>query len=570
MKSFKQHYQLVLEFFDSIDGAVKHIDHLEENILTRGKQGVQEALNQIEASINYFVGESDYKISTKFDGCIHPNTMLVTETGNKPIIDIINSNEPVLVLGYDESTQQDIWVEARLPRINNNNKDWVEIELEDGTSLKCTEDHKIFTVNRGWVEAKELTVEDDLKIHTTTTATVSYKIKSIKTLTDKFEECDITTSTENFYINTGSTSFLIHNSPAIVAGLDNSNRFFVASKSAFAKNPKINYTEEDIDRNHESSPGLVEKLKLALRYLPSLDIKGIYQMDYMFDNRIKQLETPSMIDGVKNENSFVTFTPNTITYAVSPDSPYGRAIIDAKIGVAAHIEYMLTDGPRPILKVKKYNTDPSEFSSSKTVFVFNTLAGKPKNSQNNFSKILLRDVKKKKNQVLRLAGQIDFGGLDEYTPLLKAYINTEVRAGRFLEDPALSATEFVNFVTQKYERELNKLTSDKGKLKKQAEIKRILTELKALKPSIRRIFEVTKTVANLKNNLIKIFNSITKSDNLGTYMIESPGVWQTTSPEGYALSKTSGEPELTKFVDRLEFSNKNFAKGSPGAPAPTS
>lgn len=164
MKNFKQHYQLVNEFFDSIDGAVNHIDHLEENILNKGKQGVKEALSQIEASISYFVSESDYKISTKFDGCIHPDTMLVTKTGNKSIIDIINDNQPTVVLGYDEAAQQDVWIEAKLPRINSNNKNWVEVELEDGTSLKCTEDHRVFTVNRGWVEARELTVEDDLKI----------------------------------------------------------------------------------------------------------------------------------------------------------------------------------------------------------------------------------------------------------------------------------------------------------------------------------------------------------------------------------------------------------------------
>jgi hypothetical protein len=164
MKTFKQHYRLFLEFFDAIDGAVKHIDHLEENILNKGKQGVIEALNQIESSIAYFVDESDYVISTKFDGCIHPDTMLVTNTGNRSIIDIINDKQPTVVLGYDEATQQDVWIEAKLPRINSNNKNWVEVELEDGTSLKCTEDHRVFTVNRGWIEARELTVEDDLKI----------------------------------------------------------------------------------------------------------------------------------------------------------------------------------------------------------------------------------------------------------------------------------------------------------------------------------------------------------------------------------------------------------------------
>lgn len=420
MKTFKQHYQLMLEFFDAIDGAVKHIDHLEENILNKGKQGVIEALNQIEASISYFVDESDYVISTKFDGA-----------------------------------------------------------------------------------------------------------------------------------------------PAIVAGLDNNNRFFVASKSAFAKNPKINYTEEDIQKNHSNSPGLVEKLTLALRYLPSLNLKGIYQMDYMFDSRIKQFETPTMIDGVKNENRFITFTPNTIKYAVSPDSEYGADILSAKIGVAVHIEYVVRNG---ILKVKKYTSSPSEFSPSKTVFVFNVMANKPKNSQSKFSKLLLNDVKKKKNYVLKLADKTDFSALDDYSTLLKTYINTEIRSGRFLEDTSVSTAEFINYMTTRLQKELDALKSEKGKLKKAEELKKTISELKANKGSIRNAFEITKTIANLKNNLIKIFNDITKSDTLGTYLEESPGIWQTTSPEGFALSKVGDEgADITKMVDRQGFSAANFATGKPGA-----
>lgn len=426
MRNFKQHYQLVNEFFDAIDGAVKHIDHLEENILNKGKQGVKEALSQIEASISYFVSESDYKISTKFDG-----------------------------------------------------------------------------------------------------------------------------------------------SPAIVAGVDVNGRFFVATKSAFNKERKINYSKEDINNNHGNSPGLVEKLNLALAYLPSLDLKGIYQMDYMFDNTIKQLEVPKLIDGVKNENRFITFQPNTIKYAVSPDSPYGEQIINSKIGVAIHIEYMVRNG---ILKVKKYTSSPDEFSPSKTVFVFNILADKPKNSSSKFGNLLLRDVKKKKNAALRLANSVDFSGLADYTSQLKTYINTEVRSGRFLEDPAMSANEFINYMTGKLTKEMEALKSDKGKVKKAESMKKVIAELKALKPSIRKAFQITQIIANLKNNLIKIFNEITKNDLLGTYMEESRGVWQTTEPEGYALSKIGNEtepPVITKIVTRVNDEGKpGFAQANLNRPAP--
>jgi hypothetical protein len=164
MITFKQHHNLLLEFFEEVEGAVKHIDHLEENIINKGEDGVMEALEYIDKAIEYFVSETDYKISTKFDGCIHPNTMIVTQLGNRSIIDIINDPEPTLVLGYDNITGNDVWVEAKLPRINTNNKNWLEIVLEDESTLKCTEDHKIFTLNRGWVEAKHLTSEDTLKL----------------------------------------------------------------------------------------------------------------------------------------------------------------------------------------------------------------------------------------------------------------------------------------------------------------------------------------------------------------------------------------------------------------------
>ena len=53
--------------------------------------------------------------------------------------------------------------------------------------------------------------------------------------------------------------------PAIYAGINPENgKFFVGSKSIFAKNAKLNYTQEDVFRNH--SGGLADKLSQALKY----------------------------------------------------------------------------------------------------------------------------------------------------------------------------------------------------------------------------------------------------------------------------------------------------------------
>ena len=70
--------------------------------------------------------------------------------------------------------------------------------------------------------------------------------------------------------------------PAIFAGINPENKkFFVGTKGVFAQNAKLNYTDEDIDRNHPGE-GLNRKLKIALRFLPELGIKGVLQGDMLY------------------------------------------------------------------------------------------------------------------------------------------------------------------------------------------------------------------------------------------------------------------------------------------------
>ena len=96
--------------------------------------------------------------------------------------------------------------------------------------------------------------------------------------------------------------------PAIVCGTNPENgKFFVGTKSVFNKTPKINYTPGDISRNH-SGP-VANKLLACLRDLKRLGIRGVYQGDLLFTKGDLKL---AAIDGEK----MITFTPNTITYAV--------------------------------------------------------------------------------------------------------------------------------------------------------------------------------------------------------------------------------------------------------------
>jgi hypothetical protein len=106
----------------------------------------------------------------------------------------------------------------------------------------------------------------------------------------------------------------IDGSPSVVFGTHpETKKFFVASKSAFNKDPKINYTEDDIDRNHGHAPGLAKKLKSLLKHGHKLGVKGVVQGDMLYDEHDKE-----------DHGDHVGFKPNTIRYKTHKDSEEGK------------------------------------------------------------------------------------------------------------------------------------------------------------------------------------------------------------------------------------------------------
>ena len=122
--------------------------------------------------------------------------------------------------------------------------------------------------------------------------------------------------------------------PAVVCGINpDNNRFFVGTKSVFNPGtPKINYSKKDIAKNHGTDE-LGQKLLKCLVHLKKLGINGVYQGDLLFtDEDI----TRKNIDGKPH----LTFTPNTITYAVPEQSELAKQIDVAKVGIIFHTTYV--------------------------------------------------------------------------------------------------------------------------------------------------------------------------------------------------------------------------------------
>jgi len=94
-------------------------------------------------------------------GCFDPATLIKTKDGDKRIIDVTVDD---YVLTFDEKTNNYNWVQPSFAGMTATaDKQKIELTLETGKTIKCTADHKFYTTNRGWVEAQDLTEEDDIQ-----------------------------------------------------------------------------------------------------------------------------------------------------------------------------------------------------------------------------------------------------------------------------------------------------------------------------------------------------------------------------------------------------------------------
>ncbi|MHB9020148.1 MAG: NUMOD3 domain-containing DNA-binding protein [Minisyncoccota bacterium] len=92
--------------------------------------------------------------------CFHPDTLVLTKNGNKKISELIVGDE---VKSYEEATKGYFWKQiTNVIKTPSSHKNKIQIELENGQKIKCTDDHLWLTKNRGYVKAKELTTNDDL------------------------------------------------------------------------------------------------------------------------------------------------------------------------------------------------------------------------------------------------------------------------------------------------------------------------------------------------------------------------------------------------------------------------
>lgn len=326
-------------------------------------------------------------------------------------------------------------------------------------------------------------------------------------------------------------------SPSIVFGRHpETGRFFVASKSAFNKDPKINYTPEDIQRNHGHAPGLVEKLKTALEHLPKVTPQsGVYQADIMHTS-----------EDIKDENGKISFRPNTITYSTANNSEHADQIKKSKIGIALHTAY---HGDNFADMKAEYGADTSKFADHPDVHLITTQFNPEHASYSDKDHAEFNKHIQAASSAAKKLKPEHYNILDEHghRDNMKTYINSTVR-----DNTKPSVEGYKEYIKSRGEKEASKVKTVLAQDAKRGKAKQATDHVDENSEHFKNLLDLHHSLQKAKNVLV---NAMSRKQDF-----DHSVAGQKVKPEGF-VTVINNRP--TKLVDRAEFSRLNFLKGQP-------
>jgi len=340
--------------------------------------------------------------------------------------------------------------------------------------------------------------------------------------------------------------------PAVVCGIDpQSKQFFVGTKSVFnKKEPKINYTEADIDKNHGEIPDLAKKLKYCLKYFPELNIKGVIQGDLLFTDEDVATKT---IDGER----YYTATPNTLTYAWEADSDLGKAVHTAKIGAVFHTYY---SGAGPVNEmnagfgVSQFNLKSTRnvFLASATMDNISANSGLTAAEERTLKSVIAvadRNASVAKPFIEMVAHEATKQFTLGYT--MKRFTNSYVKEGQKINNVNTFITKFEAAYKKSLVEKVESLKSEKSKNEYRDKLASGLQFLEDNKRSFKAFIVIYNSFTNAKN----LINNKLASLSDTKVFLRSGDNFVVTKPEGFVAIV---DGKAVKIVDRLEFSRANF------------
>lgn len=138
--------------------------------------------------------------------------------------------------------------------------------------------------------------------------------------------------------------------------------------------------------------------------------------------------------------------------------------------------------------------------------------------------------------------------------MINTFNNTKVRANERIKDTKRHVSELIVWVNNRYQKEIDKRSSQKGKdtqIAKRDELLKFFS--KSNQKNLEKVFNLQNNVVDAK---LIIINKLNGLNNIGTFLKTKTG-FRATNPEGFvAIDRMEGG--AVKLVDRLEFSTNNF------------
>lgn len=342
--------------------------------------------------------------------------------------------------------------------------------------------------------------------------------------------------------------------PAIFCGEHpETGEFVVAKKGIFAKKQEYYTTHAEIDE--KLSGDLATKFHVCLDYLSKLNIKGkILQGDLMFTNA--DLKKQKI-----NKETYWTFQPNTILYAVPSASVLARTMRKAKLGIVFHTTY--TGGTLEDMSAS-FGADLSGLTKTKDVWMddaeYNDVSGTATFTQKDSAEILR--LMSRTGKVFAKIKSAQLNKFLEYQKSMpsgatyKTYHNSKVREGSNLLrlNYKKHADGYFKFAQTKLQKEVDGMKSEKGKKAKEKNMNTYLTSIRKDANLLKTLVEFQALINYAKT---KILYKVNQAKQLTDTFVKTDNGFDVVAPEGFvAIDNNLGG--AVKLVDRMEFSFNNF------------
>ena len=325
-------------------------------------------------------------------------------------------------------------------------------------------------------------------------------------------------------------------SAAVFIKKEDDGRVGVATKSGENKTPKINYSHEDIERNHGHAPGLCHKLHHLLDHAHKI-VGNAKKVSGEF------LFTKNEVSDTPNGNK--SFKPNTIRNEVS-DPEEKEKINKAKIGWAPHSTFN-EKGERIPLKDGDVKSHPDVYSMNLDA---------PKITADEHTHKLMAHLKKTIDDKPKESHEFTA----QYAEHWKTYINKTVRDGS-----TPNTKDFIKHVQEQHQKGIDKVKTPKAKQTKTDAMNADIVHLKANKHHLDNSFKLHHAITAVKNHIVDKLDAEDAKSKVKHYLNGPDGKEQQTGPEGWTYNSTK-HPQLntTKLVRRqavpgkAAFSAANF------------